>query len=212
MPGTQVLVQLSKSHTESPRFMDLNALSRAIELDPDLSGIPSPFRCQALQTLYVSTGCDYVSFFVGMGKASFLSTFFQYATFIAGGDPSGSLGEVSLDKEGPSFLSFVRLVGCAYFKSHTSAFEYTTPVTLFHSIKDYTSSWDQHAKWLAFIRKAVWLRADSDSKSVPSIEAIQLHWYRSLWVLDLWHKSTQNEIDLPGKHTNILKLMVNIYI
>ena len=137
-----------------------------------------------------------------MGKASFLSTLFQYAAFIAGDDPSGSLGEVSLDKESPSFLSFVRLVGCAYFKANTSAFEYTTPVTLFYSIKDYSSARDQHAKWLASIRKAVWLRADSDSKNIPSMEAIQLHWYRSLWVLDLWHKSTQNEIDLSGMYTN----------
>ena len=31
---------------------------------------------QALQSLYVCTGCDYVSFFVGMGKASF---FYQHS-------------------------------------------------------------------------------------------------------------------------------------
>ena len=137
MPGTRVLVQVSKSHTESPRFMHLNAVSRAIELDPHLSGIPSNFRCQALQTLHVSSGCDYVSWH---GKGKFLSTFFQYATFIAGGDPSGSSEEVSLGKESPSFLSFVRLVECAYFKSHTSAIQYATPLTLFHSIKDYSST------------------------------------------------------------------------
>ena len=56
-------------------------------------------------------------------------------------------------------------------------------------------------KWLAAIRRTVWLRADSDSGNVPTMEALQLHWHRCLWVLGLWHASTDNEIDLPGKHT-----------
>lgn len=122
MPNTHVLVQLSKSCTQSAKFIDLSALQHATEVDSDLNGIPTALKCQALQTLYVSTGCDYTSFLVGMGKASFLSTFFQYASFIASGDPPGSIGDVSLDKESLSFFSFIRLVGCAYFKSHTSAF------------------------------------------------------------------------------------------
>ena len=58
-----IIVQLSKSCTVtvSPRFVDMKALCKAIELDPDLSSIPSPHRCQVLQTIYVATGCDYVS-------------------------------------------------------------------------------------------------------------------------------------------------------
>ena len=83
----------------------MKALCKAIELDPDLSSIPSPHRCQVLQTIYVATGCDYASFFAGMGKARFLSTCFQYSSFIASGDPPGSIGQISLEKESLSFLT-----------------------------------------------------------------------------------------------------------
>ena len=75
-------MQLSKSSTQSAKFIDLSALQQAIDADSDLAGIPTALRRQVLQTFYVSTGCDYL-FFVGMGKASFLSTFFQYTSFIA---------------------------------------------------------------------------------------------------------------------------------
>ena len=149
MPHTHVIVQLSKS-TQSAKFIDLCALQQAVITDPDLAGISIAFRCQALQT-YVSTGCDYISFFVGIGKASFFSTFFQYASFIASGVRPGSIGRVSLDKESISFFSFIRLVGCAYFKSHTSAFEHPTPVILFNSIEHPSSTWDHHTERLAII-------------------------------------------------------------
>ena len=72
------------------------------------------------------------SFFQGIGKARFLSTIFQYATFIAGGnDLPGSIGEVSLDPTFPSLFSFLRLVGCTCFHHHSSVFEHQSP---YHSI------------------------------------------------------------------------------
>jgi len=41
-----------------------------------------------------------------------MSTFFQYASSIAGGiDPPGSIGEFFLDTQSPSMLSFLRLWG-----------------------------------------------------------------------------------------------------
>ena len=107
-----------------------------------------------------------------MGKASFLSTFFQYASFIASGDPPSSIGEVSLDKESLSIFSFIRLVGCAYFKSYASTFEHPTPVIYSNP----SSTWDHHTKWLARIRKTVWLREDSDSTCLQKMRWIyQVH-------------------------------------
>lgn len=80
-----------------------------------------------------------------------------------------------------------------------SAFEHPTPIIIIvYSIEHPPSTWDDHAKWLAKIRMTVWLQADNDSNNVTLIEALQLHWYRSLWVLGLWHMSTENEMDLPG--------------
>ena len=127
--------------------------------DPDLSSIPPEQRPQAIQSLYACTGCDYVSFFAGIGKTRFLSTFFQYAKFISSGvDPPGSLGVISTSHTDNSFLSFVRLVGCAYFKLHTSAFVQPSPVALYHSTSN-RDTFQAHADWLELIRRAVWLRA-----------------------------------------------------
>ena len=199
---SHVLVQQSKSTTNSPKFIDMAALCNGIKLDSDLSAVQEEHRCQSIQSLYVSTDCDYVSFFTGLGKASFLSAFFQYAKFIASGDPIGSIGHTQMDEPDASFLSFVRLVGCTYFKAHSSAFKLETPVAQFYSVENPKTPWDYHAQWLSAIRKEVWLRADNDSKTVPSIEALQLHWKRSVWVIGMWHMSIENDMELPGKYSS----------
>lgn len=193
-----VIVQLSRSLISSPRLLDLNELLNAIDKDPDLSGIPSELRPQAFQSLYVCSGCDYVSFFAGIGKSSFLSTFYQYGSFIAGGiDQLGSLGKISPNPSDPSLYSFLRLVGCAYFRSHTSAFTQTSPVSLYHSVTN-MDTFKAHDEWLDLIRRAVWLRADNEAQNMPSTEALRLHWNRCLWVLNMLHSSTENEVELPG--------------
>ncbi len=92
----------------------------------------------------------YISFFSGVGKITFLTAFFQYASFIAGGrQPLGSMG--ILDTQ--ALLSFLRLVGCAYFKKHTSAFEHPTPIALYQSI-DIVDPLKHHEEWLQVIRQS----------------------------------------------------------
>lgn len=51
--------------------------------------------------------------------------------------------------------------------------------------------------WLKCIRDIVWQRADSEDHTMPSIEALKLHWKRSLWVILMWNVATQNDIELP---------------
>lgn len=200
-PETNIVIQLTRTFREGSKFLQLQYLPKALYTDPDLHGIPIELRPQSLQSLYVCTGCDYVSFFRGIGKVSFLSTFFQYASFIAGGtEAPGSIGEVTLDSNDPACLSFYRLVGCTYFRAHASAFECASPVTLYHSVTA-SNPTEKHEKWLHTIRKGIWQRVDTESKNMPSITALQLHWKRCLWILDMWHKSIQNDIDMPGKLT-----------
>ena len=81
-----VYVQLSKTLLDKPKLIQLNGLITALNSDPDLASIPVSERAQAIQTLYVCTFCDYVSFFQGMGKITFLKAFFRYAAFILGRD------------------------------------------------------------------------------------------------------------------------------
>ena len=92
------------------KYVSLSALEAA---DPDLSGLESSKVGQILQTLFVSTGCDYISFFSGIGKATFLRYSFQHAAFITGANAEGSLADTHLDTNNfqKGFLAFLRLVG-----------------------------------------------------------------------------------------------------
>ena len=125
---------------------------------------------------------------------SFLSTFCQHAAFIASGrDPPGSIS--TLHNERTAQQSFLRLIGCAYFKQRTSAFRSATPEALFQ--KGQTAD-DQHREWLSSIRNTARQRADTDIKAMPSTEALLLHWKRRKWVLNMWKCATRNKIELPG--------------
>ena len=177
---------------------------KCLSADPDLAQIPQCERPRAMQTLYIATGCDYISFFRGLGKVSFLSTFFQHATFIAGQSDTvlGSIGRVSVDDmQSNAYLSFLRLIGCAYFRKHTSAFQLETPEALFHSITPTGDAFQQHSKWLGVIRSTVHQRMENESDSMPSTEALGLHWKRCLWVIHVWNSASQNNICLPSKCT-----------
>ena len=54
---------------------------------------------QVFQTLFVATGCDYISFSSGIGKATFLHYFLQHAEFITSGrdNAPGTLADVGLE-------------------------------------------------------------------------------------------------------------------
>ena len=58
---------------ESPKFLSMNNFIAALNNDPCAE------RPQLLQSLYACTGCDYISFFKGIGKGTFLDTLFQHA-------------------------------------------------------------------------------------------------------------------------------------
>lgn len=104
-----------------------------------------------IQTVFVTTGCDYISFFNGLGKATFMQTLFEYSEFITASNTSIP---GTLTNETNVFLSFLRLVGCAYFKKHKSAFlpSFPTPVTLFNSVQADSNHQKQHEQWLDLIR------------------------------------------------------------
>ena len=164
----------------------MNKLLACFRTDPDLSQVPEAARPQVMQAIYISTSCDYISFFCGIGKVSFLATFFQHASFIAGG------------LENTSFLFFLRLVGCAYYRKYASAFALQKPETLFNSITA-SSALEKHTKWLYNIRCTVHQRAERECDSMPSTEALGLHWQRCMWVIEFWKCATDNYISLPGK-------------
>ena len=177
--------------------------------DPDLAPIPSSLLPAVIQMLFVCTGCDFISFFTGLGKASFLATLFEYSEFICSNSTQtpGTLSDTDPDSNG--FLSFLRLVGCAYFRKHKAAFlpKYPTPMSLFNSLeKDSQTHLDHHSAWLSFLRERVWSRIKYEEEMIPSDDALRRHWQRSCWVVAVWKQATQNQITYPPLEGNGWKL------
>ena len=87
------------------------------------------------------------SFFSNLGKVTFLATVFQCAAFIARENIfPGTMEEMSLETNSNAKLSFLRLIGCAYFKQHTSTFLAQTPQSLYYSMSDAATILDHHTK------------------------------------------------------------------
>ena len=156
---------------------------------------------RVMQTLFVASGCDYISFFNGIGKATFLKYFFQYSDFITGYSQytSGSLSDTVMDngiyKQG--FLAFIRLIGTVYFKKHANAFESLSPVAHYKKfVNPETDVEIQHKNWLDDIRQNIWDRITFETEMIPSIEALWRHWKRCCWVLDMWRQADSNAMHL----------------
>ncbi len=181
------------------KYINLTGLKSALEADHRLGTIPSHLRMCVLQTLYVCTGCDYISFFYNIGKSGFLKVFFTHADFISSGRANypGTLADVGTGSESIGFLSFMRLVGSVYFTKNKKWFAKDTPEGYFNSIaKAGHSPLQNHLEWLECIRTKIWGKTICLASELPSGDALQFHWKRSVWVLDMWRQSLQNVVQL----------------
>ena len=109
------IVQINLLHS-IPRYIDIRKLLFSFQCDPDLAPLPQDLLGNIMLQLYIVTGCDFISYFSGIGKATFLNIFFQHAEFISGRLHCGNLSETSQSTIENGFLSFIRLIGTAYFK------------------------------------------------------------------------------------------------
>ena len=78
-----VIVRLSPFSSLEQRLLNLPALISAFEDDPDLSGIEKTDIPKIVQMLFITTGFNFISFFNGLGKATFFGTFFEFSEFIS---------------------------------------------------------------------------------------------------------------------------------
>ena len=182
------------------RYMSMYKLQDALISDPDLSTVPDEKRANTIQSVFVLSGCDFTSFFSGIGKVSFFNTLMKHTRFITGTESlSGDLSQNTTPRSMEGFLAFIRLVGCAYFNKDQSAFGgIQTPSSLYYSFGlNGMSEYDQHCKWLATIRDILWDRIYFENELIPTVEALGRHYKRALWVLNYWSQSTQNIMDFP---------------
>ena len=153
-----IIVQVSPIASSQLKLLHLKALVHALQNDPDLAHIDQKILPKVFQALYVVTGCDYISFFSQVGKASFMRYFYQYASFISSArEYPGTLADTCLSdgmyQQG--YLAFLRLIGTVYFKKHCTGFDTQSPISHFQTFKD--KGPDQHLSWLDNIRQNMWL-------------------------------------------------------
>ena len=195
LSSDEVIIQIS-TMGKPLKLFHMNNFIEAIRMDPNLSSIPFFDRPKVLQVIYIATGCDFVSFFSGIGKGAFLDSFYQHAEFITGQTPTeinGSLIHINPDSNG--FFAFVRLVGVAYFQKNRGAFDGETPKSFFNSTTG-TSLKERHENWYNQIRAKVWSRISFEDHLPPSLDALHLHWLRTTWVTDYWSQATKTTIHL----------------
>ena len=72
-----IIIQISDRNSREAKLLHMRQLIIALSNDPDLASVETTLLPKILQTLFVVTGCDYISFFSGIGKARFLRYFFM---------------------------------------------------------------------------------------------------------------------------------------
>lgn len=191
-----VIVQLNTYTSMEHRYLHLDALCTALHHDPDLSEVPQAFRSKWLQTLFICTGCDYTSFFAGIGKATFMRVAFQYCNIISA-DTQAFPGCLSytMERKEEGYLAFLRLVGTAYFAKHRSCFQYTSPRVFLNSFGSEDPQ-QAHKLWFNSIRTTVWERIEFEDELPPSVEALWRHWLRTCWVSHYWSMATRNRYNI----------------
>ena len=179
-------------------YISITKLVDALKRDPDLAGIPEEERPKILVSLYVLSGCDYTSFFVGHGKVSIMKVFFEHAQFICE-DSAEKPGSIAKLNEGTGFYAFLRLIGAVYFHAHRPGFpEHTTPESLYNSLQHSDRIAEEvHTEFIETIRTAIWERIVFEDHLLPSIDALKRHYLRATWTTIYWKQSTQNNTYLP---------------
>jgi len=76
----QYVIQLNVPHAAEKKFLNLNRVESVLYNDPDLASLPRTSIVNIMQTLFICTGCNYVSYFKSTGKSMFFNHFFQYCT------------------------------------------------------------------------------------------------------------------------------------
>ena len=71
------MIRINTYNSKDLCFVHLSSLINALNRDPDLSSVESSLLPQIHQTLFVVTGCDYISFFRGIGKVTFTQVLFS---------------------------------------------------------------------------------------------------------------------------------------
>ncbi|CAG2204979.1 unnamed protein product [Mytilus edulis] len=171
------------------QFVDMRMFALQMSNDMCLKGLATSVDC--LQMVYISSGCDFVSFFHGYGKKTFFDIFRQNADFIS--------SDLSIcDKDNIQGLcAFFRLILCVYFSKHRTAFQPAISVKEMYDKIICESALDKHVALIKDFRERMWERVMSEVEMIPNAEALKLHWLRCCWVMQYWKQGNTNSMSLP---------------
>ncbi|CAH1790882.1 unnamed protein product, partial [Owenia fusiformis] len=202
----RVLINIG-GKTSNETYISISNLRKNILTDVNLHSLNKQILPKVFQSIFIATGCDYVSSFKKISKTKVFSIFYQYATFIiSSSEYLGSLHQTGVDDYNLGFLSFIRLVGCLFFTRCNVAFhdlgvKDKNPTSLFkYFAEEHFHSLDQsisiHRAWLSSIREKISERETIGDNLLPSFEALLLHWKRACWVSQIWSQSIQNTMHI----------------
>ena len=60
--STTMIIQLNVPHTNEKKYLNINMMRTALQKDSDLGNLCQEKLCRIFQTLFICTGCDYVSY------------------------------------------------------------------------------------------------------------------------------------------------------
>ena len=201
--GKQIYIEYQQTPA---MYVNINCLVQSLSSDTDLAGPVESASdiCKIIQTTFICSGCDFVSYFYGKTKTKFYETLFQYANFITNTraesvDTFGSLIHTQRNTMGKGLMSFYRLIGSVYFKLNRAALRaYESPEQIFNKFGNSgLSILEQHSSFLGEIRQACSLKGSYEDELLPSDDALRYHWNRCCWVSAVWESSLQTHFMYP---------------
>ena len=192
-PLKEVIVQVNVAQSRELKYIPIHNIIKVLKIDPDIASLPQDDLPAIFHIFFVVSGCDYISYFSGFGKGTFLNIFYQHAQFITGKKCKGFLSYTSEENKHTGFLFFLRLVGYLYFKKHYSAVVSLTSIETPEQLRNsfpFGSDEEQHQKWYDKIRSIVSDRICSEDERIPTTTAIYVE------TLDAFLLDTQNVAEL----------------
>jgi hypothetical protein len=208
-PNIHLIVHFKASAGQN-LYVDLNELLHLLSMDIELRLIDPKHLPSEIQSLFICSGCDYVSFFRHFSKAVFYDAYFNNIRFISGDTAyEGMLSDTDPDNWHIGFQAFCRLIGCVYIKKCALYFQYKlcfkkrpSPIEIYEKIRETSSKTTEQEilnEWLSQIRYAITQTEGCQSEDfwLPSDDSLQLHWQRSCYALQIWQQADVAQIKYP---------------
>lgn len=179
------IVQISAMNSRELKLLHMQWLITALSNDPDLANVEMATLPKVLRTLFVVTGCDYISFFQWRGESNFFMVllsscriYYRRITVHTEFTIRHPTGQWCIQARNPGFPS--PYWNCLFQKKQMTAFESNSPESHFKNFVTTSADVEQlHGNWLEHIFQNTWDWIMFEAEMISSTEALWTHWKRS---------------------------------